>query len=86
MAVHTNDVALLLSSSQLLRFCENLIFEDNFNNTFALHRGGASAKVEKVFQIFANDKPTNIHGMFKNIFAGTKSKIPVLGIVTTKIS
>ena len=53
MAVHTNDVALLRSSSQLLRFCENLIFEDNFNNTFALHHGGASAKVEKVFQIFA---------------------------------
>ena len=61
-------------------------YEDNFNNTFALHYGGASAKVEKVFQIFASDEPTNIHWMFKNIFAGTKSKISVLGIVTTENS
>ena len=34
MAVHTNDVVLLLSSSFHFKFCENLSVEDNFNNTF----------------------------------------------------
>ena len=34
MAVHTNDVVLLLSSSYQFKLCENLILEDNFNNTF----------------------------------------------------
>ena len=32
-----------------LKFCENFTNEDNFNNTFALHHGGASAKVDKLF-------------------------------------
>ena len=41
MAVHTNDVVLLLSSSFHFKFCENLSDEDNFNNTFALHYGVA---------------------------------------------
>ena len=34
MAVHTNDVVLSLSSSYHFKLCENLILEDNFNNTF----------------------------------------------------
>ena len=34
MAVHTNDVMLLRPSSYRFKFCENLILEDNFNNTF----------------------------------------------------
>ncbi len=34
MAVHINGVVLLLSSSYRLKFCENLILEDNFNNTY----------------------------------------------------
>ena len=34
MAVHTNDVVLSLSSSFQFKLCENLILEDNFNNTF----------------------------------------------------
>ena len=34
MAVHTNDVVPLLSSSFHFKFCENLSVEDNFNNTF----------------------------------------------------
>ena len=38
MAVHTNDVVLLSSSSYRFKFCENLILEDNFNNTFLLKK------------------------------------------------
>ena len=34
MAVHTMDVVLSLSSSFQFKLCENLILEDNFNNTF----------------------------------------------------
>ena len=34
MAVHTNDVVPLPSSSYQFKLCENLILEDNFNNTF----------------------------------------------------
>jgi hypothetical protein len=34
VAVHTNDVVPLLSSSSLFKLCENLTSEDNFNNTF----------------------------------------------------
>ena len=34
MAVQTNDAVLLLPSSCQVKFCENSIFEDNFNNTF----------------------------------------------------
>lgn len=41
---HTYDVALLLSSSQLYKFCENLETEDNFNNTFVLHYGGTGQR------------------------------------------
>mgnify|MGYP007115354966 CR=1 FL=1 len=34
MAVHTMNVVLSLSSSFQFKLCENLILEDNFNNTF----------------------------------------------------
>ena len=34
MAVHTINVVLSLSSSFQFKLCENLILEDNFNNTF----------------------------------------------------
>jgi len=34
VAVHTNDVVPLLSSSSLFKLCENLTLEDNLNNTF----------------------------------------------------
>ena len=40
MAVHISDVVLLPSSSFQVSKLRSLTLEDNFNNTFFLHRGG----------------------------------------------
>ena len=44
MAVHISDVVLLPSSSFQVSKLRSLTLEDNFNNTFALHREVASQR------------------------------------------
>ena len=48
MAVHTNDVVLLSSSSYRFKFCENLILEDNINNLKSyLENSGYNVKMTR---------------------------------------
>ena len=57
MAVHTNDVVLLLSSSFHFKFCENLSVEDNFNKTFfdktLPHTTAVVTEFEAKIQVFS---------------------------------
>ena len=61
MAVHTKDVVLSLSSSYQFKLCENLILEDNFNNTFfdkvlPYATSVATELVAKIQVFFSNSK------------------------------
>ena len=64
MAVHTKDVVLSLSSSFQFKLCENLILEDNFNNTF----------FDKILP-HTTAVATEFRGKGKTIFRYSKTKL-----------
>jgi hypothetical protein len=64
VAVHTNDVVPLLSSSSLFKLCENLTSEDNLNNTF----------FDKILP-HTTAVATEFRGKGKTIFRYSKTKL-----------
>ena len=86
MAVHISDVVLLPSSSFQVSKLRSLTLEDNFNNTFALHREVASQRYKSFSdniymsrKIFFQKKPyTKLPNLVIFIIFAPEKRIPLL--------